>query len=790
MRISLEWLKEFVDFDSVDQVVEALTDAGLNVDEVIEPQVSGEIVVGKVVEVSDHPAAERLIVCRVDIGKEYKTIITADKSVREGDLVAVALPGAVLTSGIVREVEMRGVASEGMMCSLQELGVEEESKGVYRFDFEAEVGQDVIKLFKLDDVVLEVEVTPNRGDALSYLGVARDLAAKLRRELRIPEPVFKECEERTEDVVSVEILDEEGCPRYSAKVVKGVKVKESPVWMKRRLMASGIRPINNVVDVTNYVLLELGHPIHAFDLDLLRSRRVVVRKAREGERAVLLDGKEYTLNGGETLITDGGETIIAVGGVMGAENSGVSEKTENVLIEVAYFDPVKIRRTAKGLGISTDASYRFERGVDPSDVELVMGRVVQLIQQTAGGVATKGIVDVQKEGLEGETVVLRKGKLDSLLGIEVPDEEVEDILKRLGFSLEKIDGGWKVKVPSFRMHDVYREVDLVEEVGRIYGYGKIPEERTLVWSGLGGWSEYQRFRRKVAEIARALGFDEIVTFSFAPSKVVEGWNFRGVEILKPLNPITDELDVMRPSLLYTMLQALSYNYTHQVRNVRFYEIGKVFWVDGEPKEEERIGMIATGLENELDYTDKRKVSFYTFKGALEELLERIGVSASFEPAELEGFVPTRTAVIKSAGKELGFIGMLDPDRAREFDVKDEVYFLELSLPALFELRRALPEYRPSPLFPSIRRDIALLIGRDVRSADVIRSFYELGEGLVEDVRVIDVYSGKGVPEGMVSVTFSLTFRSNERTLKDEEVNELFERMVSEVEKRHGVKRRF
>lgn len=792
VKISLEWLRDFVDYGSDNEVIDALTDVGLNVDEVIKPHVDGKVVVGKVEDVYRHPNAERLNICRVNIGDRYLNLITADKTVKVGDYVPVALPGTKLANGkVVETVEMRGVSSEGMMCSLEELGVEQESKEVYKFEFEVTEGQDVVKLLKLDDTVLDVEITPNRGDALSYLGVARDVAARMKRNLRVPNPEIEEGNGRTEEIVSVEIKDSEGCPRYSVMVVEGVKVKESPVWLKRRLMASGIRPINNVVDATNYVMLELGHPIHAFDLNLVKSRRIVVRSAKEGESVVLLDGKEYILNGGETLITDGGEEIIAVGGVMGAENSGINDNTSSVLIEVAYFDPVKIRRTAKGLGLSTDASYRFERGVDPEDNELVMKRVVELITSLAGGRPSKGMVDVKLRDFKTDLIDLRTNRVKEILGIEIPEWEIEDILKRLGFKLSRTYYGWKVEVPSFRIHDVYREIDLIEEIGRIYGYGKIEEERTYVWSGLGGLNDYQKFRRRVGEITRALGFDEVVTFSFTSSKIVEKWNFKDVEILRPLNPITDDLDVMRSSLVYTLVQALSYNYTHQVRNVKFYEMGKVFWKEGEnAKESEVLGAIATGLENEMDYTDKREISFYTFKGYVDELFSRLGVEASYERAELEGFVPTRTARMSSRGKVLGFLGMLDPEVVERFDIKSDVYYFEIYLQELYEASEKIPRYRPSPVFPSVKRDVAFLMGKGVESSKVIEDIRSLGEGLVEDVRIIDVYSGKGVPEDMVSITFSITFRSSERTLKDEEVSELFEKIVSEIEKKHGLRRRF
>ena len=792
MKVSLEWLRDLVDFESESEVIDALTDVGLNVDEVIKPHVEGKIVVGKVEDVYQHPNAERLNICRVNTGDRYLTLITADKNVKIGDYVPVALPGTKLANGkIVEVVEMRGIPSEGMMCSLEELGIEQESEGVYKFDFDVSEGQDVVKLLNLDDTVLDVEITPNRGDALSYLGIARDAAARLKKELKVPDPKIEEGEKKTEDIVSVEIKDSEGCPRYSVMVIEGVKVKESPIWIKRRLMASGIRPINNVVDATNYVMLELGHPIHAFDLNLVKSKKVVVRSAKEGESVVLLDGKEYILNGGETLITDGGKEIIAIGGVMGAENSGVNDATTAVLIEVAYFDPVKIRKTAKGLGISTDASYRFERGVDPEDTELVMKRVVELITELAGGKPSKGMIDVKLRDFKTDLVDLRTDRVEEILGIRIPEWEIEDILKRLGFKLNRTYYGWKVEVPSFRIHDVYREIDLIEEVGRIYGYGKIGEKRTHMWSGLGGLNDYQRFRRRVGEILRALGFDEVVTFSFVSSKIVENWNFKSVQLLKPLNPITDDLDVMRPSLVYTLVQSLSYNYTHQIRNVKFYEIGNIFWKDGDTtKESEVIGAIATGLENEMDYTDKREISFYTFKGYVDELFSRLGIDADYEREEFDGFVPTRTALIRVKDRTLGFLGMIDPDTLKDFDVRGEVYYFEISLKDLYELSEKVPRYRPSPVFPSIKRDVAFLMGRGVESSKVIEDIYSLGEGLIEDVRIIDVYSGKGVPEDMISITFSLTFRSPERTLKDDEVNELFEKIASEIEKKHGLRRRF
>ncbi len=791
MKISLEWLSDYVKLPKdVDELAYKLTMAGLNVDEIMEFGVKGEVVAGRVERIEVHPKSERLLVCDVNVGSKVLKIVAGDLKLEEGNVVPVALPGTVLPDGrTIRPVDIKGVTSEGMMCSLQELGIEEQSDRIYVFEEEVEPGTNLVDLLKLNDTVLDIEITPNRGDCLSYLGVAREVATIYRKDLERPEPVLKTGGKRTEDLVEVVIEDVEGCPRYSAMVIEGVGVSESPLWLKRRLMASGIRPINGVVDATNYVMLETGHPIHAFDYDLIESGRIVVRKAVEGERVVLLDGREYTLSGGETLITDGGKKIIAVGGVMGSENSGITDRTRNVLVEVAYFDPVRIRKTRKGLGIDSDASYRFERGVDPNDVEYVMERVVSLIQDLSGGVASEGILDVYPEKIEPLKVKLRKEKLESVLGIEVPEDEVESILKGLGFDLEQVEGGWMVEVPTHRIHDVQREIDIVEEVGRIHGYDSVPAERTVIWSGLGGLNSRQIFRRRVVEFMKGLGFDEVLTMSFTSSERVESWKFRDLETLKLLNPITDDMDVMRESLVYTMMETVSYNYTHQRRNVRIFEIGKVFWKEDESlMEREVLGAMAVGLENERDYTDTRKVDFLTFKGVLDELLSRFGVRPRYEEASLEGFVPTRCATLKVGETELGFIGMIDPDLSRRFDVKDDVYYMELDLEALWNLKRDIPEYRPSPSFPSVRRDVSLLIGRGTRSGDILEFMKRFD--FVEEVGVSDVYKGSEIPEGYISVTFYSIFRSDERTLTDEEVNEIFERMVNEVVSKFGVKRRY
>ena len=791
MKISIEWISDYVKVPDVERLSKDLTMAGLNVDEVIRPHVEGKVVAGRIVKVEKHPRSDKLLVCDVDVGDRVLKIVTGDLKVEEGYIVPVALPGTRTADGKLIEVsQIKGVKSEGMMCSLMELGISEQSDRIHVFEKDIKPGTDLVKLLHLNDTVLDIEITPNRGDLLSYIGVAREISAIYDVDLEIPDPIVRSDTRRTEEFVEIVIEDVEGCPRYAGMVIRGVEVKESPIWLKRRLMASGIRPINNVVDATNYVMLETGHPIHAFDYDLIKTKKVVVRKGKEGEKVLLLDEKEYTLKGGETLITDGGKEIIAVGGVMGAMNSGINEKTKDVFVEVAYFDPVRIRKTKKGLGIDSDASYRFERGVDPNDVEYVMKRVVSLIQEIAGGVATSNILDVYPKKIEPITIHLRREKLNSTLDLEIPDSEVERIMRRLGFEMERSSDGWNVTVPTFRIHDVQREIDLVEEIGRIHGYDKVPSVPPVIEGGSSGLSDYQKFRRKIVDLMKSFGFDEVETFSFTSSKRVEGWKFTNLKTLELLNPITDDLDVMRESLVYTLIDVASYNYTHQRRNVKIFEIGKIYWEDETFKEAERLGAIAIGLENERDYTDRRKVDFLTFKGVLDGIFSSLGLEVEYKPADLNGFVPTRCAEIFVDGVKVGFIGMVDPDVSRSFDLKDDLYYFEIDLEEVFKHRLKIPRYRPSPSFPSIRRDVSLLIDRNGISRKVIDIFKEVGKDLVEEVGVSDVYRGEGIPEGTMSVTFYVIFRSKERTLKDDEVNDLFERMIEQVERRLGIRRRY
>lgn len=786
MRLSIEWLKDFVNFyDTAEELAEKLSLTGNNVEEIIEPfNVSGKIVAGKVIKVEKHPNADRLIVCKVDIGSEIRTIVTGDLTVKEGDIVALALEGTRLGDIVITPRKMRGILSEGMMCSLEELGLEEKSETVYRFKEEIAPGTDIISYLKLNDKVLDVEITPNRPDCLSIIGLAREVSALYDTDLNLPENSFEvngKCE------VDVEI-ESQGCWRYTTRVVKGVKVGPSPLWLQRRLIASGVRPINNVVDITNYVLLETGHPVHAFDLNLLSNKKIVIRDAKNGEKLVLLDGKEYEFSGDEVLITDG-KRPLALAGIMGGEESGVNENTTDVLLEVAMFDPVRIRKTSKKFGLMTEASYRFERGVDPNDAEFVINRLSTLLKQLAGGISTE-IVDVYTRKIEPKLIKYPMNTTEKVVGEYIEKETQKKILTRLGFKVEEIDGNtWNIYIPTFRFFDVERPIDIVEEISRIYGTSKIESEPFRVLSRGIGRSKNQKLRYKLKNHMTSEGFSEAATLSFVAEAIVDRWNFTN-EKVKIKNPINEEMDVLRPTLIYGLMDSLSYNYKRQNRNVKLFEVGRVFKGSTEqPEDVEKIAAVAVGRLNKYDYTDNRVFTFYNFKGILDNISDLFKLKFEFKEAEIQGFVPTRTAKIYLNNKEIGFMGMVEPVIADKFyDVKDEVYVFELSANELYENYKEVPLYRESVVYPSVRRDVSFLVPKNFKMGVIIDELFDYD--YVEEVGISDIYSGKGVPDGYTSITVYCIFRSNEKTLSEEEINKTWTEIKKRLTEKYPLKLRF
>ncbi|KAF2956412.1 phenylalanine--tRNA ligase subunit beta [Marinitoga sp. 38H-ov] len=776
MNISKNWISDYIDFKvDTKKLVDMIKLHSTNVEGVEElgKGIKG-VVVGKIIDIKDHPDADKIVICTVDVGNKKLQILTADKTVKVNDLVPVAVDGAVLSGNFkIKSRPMRGIMSEGMFCSLEELGLEEKSEFVYRIPEDIELGTDYIEYLKLKDDIIDIEIFPNRPDLLSYLGVAKEfIAIDAAENLRYPE--IKELKKGNGFPVKIEY---EGCKRYAALVIENVEVKPSPSWLVKRLATAGIRSINNIVDITNYVLLETGHPVHAFDLDLI-GNEIIVRKANKGEKVELLDEKEYEMNGTETLITDG-EKILALGGIMGGQNSGINNDTKRVLLEVAYFDPVNIRKSARYHKISSDSSYRFERGVDPNDVEFVMGRLAYLIEKLANGKVTSLMTDVYPEKVNPKKVFIRNNYLNERLGISIEENKTEEILNKLDFSYEKKESGFEVIVPT-RRPDIAEEIDLVEEIGRIYGYHNIPSvlpKNNLI----GGVSDYIKFREKISEVMRLNGYNEAFTFSFMDNSKM--WMKKGEVFLE--NPISSELGTMRPLLVYGILESASYNFRNQSRDIKLFEIGKSFISDESSetkvKEIEKLAFVSIGEENPLDYTDKRMVNFYTFKGSLENLFNYFGIEADYKRDNIEGMSYSQSAKIYVNNQELGFMGKVDIDIAKDiYDINQPVFIAEINLEKMYELKRDNKKNVLSLEYPSMRRDYSMIVDEKITFFDIKNIILKVGKKLVEDIKIFDVYKGKNIGDGKTSLTITVIYRAKDRTLTDDEINRIAEKTIDRL----------
>ncbi|SHE63540.1 phenylalanyl-tRNA synthetase beta subunit [Marinitoga hydrogenitolerans DSM 16785] len=782
MNISRNWLSEYIDLKvSTEELVDKIKLHSTNVEGVknLGENIKG-VIVGKIIEINEHPNAEKIVICKVDVGDKVLQILTADKSVRENDLVPVAIDGAVLAGNFkIKSRKMRGIMSEGMMCSLEELGLEEKSEFVYKIPEEIKLGTDFVEYLKLKDDIIDIEIFPNRPDLLSYFGVAKEfIAIDVAKNFEYPE------------ILNIEkgegfpvYIEYEGCKRYAALVMENVEIKSSPSWLVKKLATAGIRSINNVVDITNYVLLETGHPVHAFDMDLI-GNKIVVRKAMKGEKVKLLDEKEYELNGTETLITDG-EKILALGGIMGGQDSGINENTKKVLLEVAYFDPVNIRKSARYHKISSDSSYRFERGVDPNDVELVMSRLAYLIHKLANGKVASVMTDVYPEYIKPKKVYIRNKYLNERLGVSIKTDDVEKILNRLDFENKKLEEKFEVTIPTSRP-DITDEIDLVEEIGRIYGYHNIPS--VLPFNNMiGGISDYIKFREKVSEVMRLNGYNEAFTFAFMDNSRM--WLKKGEIFLE--NPISSELATMRPLLVYGVLESASYNFRNQSRNIKLFEIGKSFLKDDTSetgvKEIEKLAFVGIGEENPYDYTDKRNVNFYTFKGALDNLFDYFGITAEYKRYNAKGMSHSQSAMIIVNNEEIGFIGKIDKDIAKDiYDINQPVYIAEINIEKMYEAKKERKKNVSSFEFPSMRRDYSMLINDKITFFDIKNIIQKVGKKLVEEIKIFDVYKGKNIEEGKTSITITVTYRAKDRTLTDDEINRIAEKTIKRLKEELGI----
>ncbi|WP_107923436.1 phenylalanine--tRNA ligase subunit beta [Lysinibacillus parviboronicapiens] len=785
MLVSLEWLKDYVSTQDLvpEELAEKITRSGIEVDAVID-RANGmdKVVVGHVVSKEKHPEADKLNICQVDVGEaEPQQIICGAPNVDAGQKVIVARPGAHLPGGIkIKKAKLRGHESNGMICSLQELGVEGKlvpkayAEGIYVLPADAEVGADALALLGLRDTVLELGLTPNRSDALSMLGVAYEVGAILSEEVKYPEIAYKTSSEKAQDVLKLRVEDLQANPMYVAKVVKNVKIAESPMWLQHRLMAAGVRPHNNVVDVTNYVLMEYGQPLHAFDYDSLATGEIVVRKATEGEKITTLDEQERTLKATDLVITNGKEPV-AIAGVMGGANSEVTETTTTVVIESAYFDGLTVRQTSRNLGLRSDASARFEKGVDQNRVVPAAERAAALLAELAGGEVLEGTCMVDELDKTPARVVVSPDFINERLGMKISLEDMLSILERLKFGVEAANGLLIIDAPT-RRQDIKIEEDIVEEIARLYGYDEIPMTLLEGANQVGSLTPYQANRRVVRNYMEGAGLYQAVTYSLTSEALSQRFALKAASVTRLLMPMSEERSTLRQSLIPHLIEAAAYNVARKADSVALYEVGSVFLgqsAEGQPFEEEHVAAVLTGKW--LDHAwqgEKKEVDFFVLKGIIEGVVNKLGLGnrISFVKAQVDGLHPGRTASILLDGEQVGIIGGLHPAEQKTWGVKD-TYVMEMNLVALLDAtaNEAPLGYQPVPRFPAMSRDIALVMDSATAAGEVVAVIHSAGVKLLKDIRVFDVYEGEKMEAGKKSVAFSLTYFDPERTLTDDEV---------------------
>lgn len=796
MQVSINWLKEYVDIKDISpkQLAEKITKSGIEVEEIHSVgQPLTNVVVGYVKELEKHPKADNLSVCQVDIGEETLQIVCGAKNVAAGQYVPVAKPGAVLPGDFeIKKIKIRDVESNGMICSLEELGIKEEfipedyKDGIYVFEDQVSIGEEVNSLLNIDDKILEFDLTPNRADCLSMIGVAYEVAAVLDKEPQLPDEKIHPIEESSKDYITVEVEDKNLAPYYGAYMVKNVKVKPSPQWMQNYLLASGVRPINNVVDITNYVLLEYGQPLHAFDYDRLETNKILVRAAKEGEKIITLDGQERTLKEEHLLITNGKEPV-AIAGVMGGENTEVYEGTKTVLLEAAYFDPLTVRRASQHTGLRSDASNRFEKGVDPNRVHKAALRACELLEKYAEGDVLKEPVIFDQLDRTEKIISMNADEVNRRLGTEISTEEIDNILRKLRFCFEREDKDYTVTIPT-RRGDLSIFEDMLEEIARIYGYDHLPYTLPENASRPGGLTFRQRSLRRIKRFLQGMGLTETITYSLTDTNLINKlvspeYDVHSLEPVRLKMPLSEEHENMRLSLLPHMLKSVSYNQARKEMNVSFYEIASIYITedkDKQPIEKLRLSGVLSGKWIEHEWQAEEKfVDFFVVKGIVDALFNYLNLSVDYKASKLPDMHPGRCATIYLKGKSIGFIGQIHPTFAKEMRVK-ETYVFDLNLEKILEALKPELSYHQISRYPSITRDVAFVVSKDLQAKEIEKEIISLGAPLVKHVKVFDVYEGEHLPDDKKSLAFRLVYQDPERTLKDEEVEKSFTLIIEKI----------
>ncbi|MBN3399374.1 phenylalanine--tRNA ligase subunit beta [Clostridium botulinum] len=792
MKVPVKWLNDYIDIDiSPKELGDRLTLSGSKVEEVV---TTGDeiqnVVTGKIVEIRKHPDADKLSICQVDIGKEENIqIVTAATNMKEMDIIPVALHGSTLHGGLkIKKGKLRGEVSNGMFCSEEELGLagDEPVYGLMILEQDTPIGEDIKKVLKMESSIIEFEITSNRPDCLSVIGIARETAATLNKKYTIPVVEFSpKCSESIKDSLKVEVKDTL-CRRYMARGIKNVKVEQSPGWMQERLLEAGVRPINNIVDITNFVMLELGQPMHAFDRKEIKTNTIVVERAKEGEKFITLDETERELDVDILNIKDGDRTV-AIAGIMGGLNSEVKEDTKEIILECANFDGTNIRISSKKLGLRTEASSRFEKDLDPNLVELAMDRACKLIQELGAGEVMEGSVDVYENKLEPHMLEVDSNWINKFLGTNISKEEMQECLDRLDFNTEIKGEILEIHVPTFRS-DLNIKEDIAEEIARIYGYNNIPITTIKSVTMQAGKNEKQHLDDKVIETLMASGLNQSISYSFVSPKVFEKINLKEDsnlrKVVKIKNPLGEDFSIMRTTTIPSMMEALSRNYSRNNDYASLFEIGKIYI----PKEDstelpEEKNIVTIGLYGAVDY--------FNLKGIVENILGGLGIDNYKLKRQEENptFHPGRTAELYIKKDYVGILGEIHPDVQDNYDIEERCYVAELNLDVLYKHSNVKKEYSQLPKFPAVTRDIAVIVDDTVLVQEIENIIKNGGGNILESIHLFDVYKGKQIPEGKKSIAYSIVYRNAQRTLKDSEVNKVHDKIVRTLEHKLGAQLR-
>ncbi len=798
MNTALSWIKAYVpDLACTDQeYMDAMTLSGTKVEGYTRLDKNLEkIVVGQIEKIERHPDADKLIVCQVNIGDEVIQIVTGAPNVKEGDKVPVVLDGGKVAGGHdggplpedgiqIKAGKLRGVPSNGMMCSIEELGSSKDmypeapEMGIYIFKDDVPVGTDAAAVLGLRDTVFEYEITSNRVDCYSVIGIAREAAATFRKPFILPEVTVKGNGEKVEDYISVEVLDQELCPRYCARVCKNIKIGPSPEWMQRRLAASGIRPINNLVDITNYVMEEYGQPMHAYDLDTIAGHKIIVRRAKDGDVFQTLDGQDRALDSEVLMICDA-EKEVGIAGIMGGENSKIRDDVTTVLFEAATFNGANIRKSAKRVGLRTDASGKFEKGLDPHNAQDAINRACQLIEEFGCGEVVDGMVDVRGEMKEKVILPFEPDRYNKLLGTQVSKEEMLAIFQMI--EVEYDEGSNSLKIPTFRQ-DILRQCDIAEEVARFYGYDKIPMTLPTGEATTGKLPFKLRIEQKARDIAEYCGFSQGMCYSFESPKVFDKLLLAADDPARKAitiaNPLGEDFSIMRTVSLHGMLTSLATNYNRRNKEVRLYELGNVYLPKALPLTElpEERMQFTLGMYGDCD--------FFTMKGVLEEFFDCIGMrkKAAYDPNAGRNYLhPGRQANIFYEGTLVGYLGEVHPEVCDNYDMKTRAYVAVLDMPAVLPYATFDRKYEGIAKYPAVLRDISMVVPKEIMAGQIEAIIAQRGGKILESYQLFDIYEGNQIKEGYKSLAYSITFRAKDRTLEEADVTAAMKKILNGLE---------